>query len=51
MKSEPAHQDVSRIDTAQRVFLQQGNLGLRPPLTWKIYGDPYTIADTDKRSP
>ena len=51
MKSEPAHQDVSRIDTAQRVFLQQGNLGLRPPLTWKVYGDPYTIADTDKPGP
>jgi len=51
MKSEPAHQDVSRIDTAQRVFLQQGNLVLRPPLTWKVYGDPYTIADADKRGP
>jgi len=45
MKSEPAHQDVNRIDTAQRVFLQQGNLGLRPPLTWKVY------ADTDKPGP
>jgi len=45
MKSEPAHQDVSRIETAQRVFLQQGNLSLRPPLTWKIYGDSYTIAE------
>jgi len=43
MKSEPAHQDVSRIETAQRVFLQQGNLDLRPPLSWKVYGDSYTI--------
>jgi len=46
MKSEPAHQDVSRIETAQRVFLRQGNLGLRPPLSWKVYGDSYTIAAT-----
>ncbi|SDZ26208.1 Glycosyl hydrolase family 46 [Variovorax sp. YR634] len=46
MKSEPVHQDVSRIETAQRVFLRQGNLGLRPPLNWKVYGDSYTIATT-----
>lgn len=45
MKSEPAHQDVSRIETAQRVFLKQGNLGLRPPLDWKVYGDSYTVAN------
>jgi len=44
MKSEPAHQDVSRIETAQRVFLREGNLSLRLPLSWKIYGDSYTIA-------
>lgn len=43
MKSEPAHEDVSRIETAQRVFLQEGNLDLRPPLSWKVYGDSYTI--------
>lgn len=43
MKSEPAHQDVSRIETAQRVFLQEGNLDLRPPLHWKVYGDAYSI--------
>lgn len=43
MKSEPAHEDVSRIETAQRVFLRQRNLELRPPLHWMVYGDPYTI--------
>lgn len=43
MKSEAAHQDVSRIETAQRVFLQAGNMELRPPLHWKVYGDPYSI--------
>jgi len=51
MTTEPAHQDVSRIETAQRVFLQQSNLGLRPPLIWKVYGDPYAIADIDNRDP
>jgi chitosanase len=43
MKNETAHEDVSRIETAQRVFLQQGNLALRPPLSWMVYGDAYSI--------
>jgi len=43
MKSEAAHKDVSRIETAQRVFLQAGNMELLPPLHWKIYGDSYSI--------
>lgn len=43
MKSEEAHSDTSRVDTAQRVFLKNGNLDLDPPLTWKVYGDSYTI--------
>ncbi len=43
MKQEVAHQDTSRIDTEQRVFLRAGNLGLNKPLTWKTYGDSYTI--------
>ncbi|WP_312888694.1 chitosanase [Nonomuraea rhodomycinica] len=43
MKAEEAHEDTSRIDTAQRVFLRKGNLDLDPPLTWKVYGDSYTI--------
>jgi chitosanase len=43
MKAEEAHSDTSRVDTEQRVFLRNGNLDLNPPLTWKVYGDPYTI--------
>ncbi|MGC9668375.1 chitosanase [Planosporangium sp. 12N6] len=44
MKHEEAHADTSRVDTAQRVFVKNGNLDLNPPLSWKVYGDPYTIA-------
>jgi chitosanase len=43
MKTDPAHQDTSRVDTEQRVFLSNGNLDLNPPLHWKVYGDPYSI--------
>ncbi|TGB02624.1 chitosanase [Streptomyces sp. MZ04] len=43
MKQEEAHEDTSRVDTAQRVFLQKGNVNLDPPLEWKVYGDPYRI--------
>ncbi|MGW7575723.1 chitosanase [Streptomyces sp. NPDC054765] len=43
MKQEEAHSDTSRIDTAQRVFLKNGNLDLHTPLDWKVYGDSYHI--------
>lgn len=43
MKQEEAHEDTSRVDTAQRVFLNNGNLNLNTPLEWKVYGDPYRI--------
>ncbi|MEW2253460.1 chitosanase [Streptomyces sp. NPDC058733] len=43
MQQEEAHSDTSRVDTAQRVFLRQGNLNLDPPLDWKVYGDSYHI--------
>jgi chitosanase len=43
MHEEAAHDDTSRIDTAQRVFLKAGNLDLRPPLVWHVYGDRYAI--------
>lgn len=43
MKHEDAHSDTSRVDTAQRVFLRNGNLALDPPLKWKVYGDSYSI--------
>ncbi|MFF3486204.1 chitosanase [Streptomyces sp. NPDC002701] len=35
--------DTSRVDTAQRRFLYDGNLDLHLPLTWKVYGQPYEI--------
>ncbi|MGW1590341.1 chitosanase [Streptomyces sp. NPDC002386] len=43
MKQEEAHSDTSRVDTAQRVFLRNGNLDLNTPLDWKVYGDSYHI--------
>ena len=43
MKKEAAHEDTSRVDTAQRVFLNEGNLRLNTPLTWHVYGDRYHI--------
>jgi chitosanase len=43
MKQEAAHSDVSRVETAQRLFVAQGNLDLDPPLKWKVYGDSYEI--------
>jgi chitosanase len=44
MRTEEAHSDTSRVDTAQRVFLRNSNLDLNPPLTWKVYGDRFTIS-------
>ena len=43
MLQEAAHDDTSRVDTEQRVFLNGGNLDLNAPLSWKTYGDSYTI--------
>jgi chitosanase len=43
MKTEEAHSDTSRVDTAQRVFLNNGNLDLNTPLSWKVYGDSFSI--------
>jgi chitosanase len=43
MRTEEAHEDTSRIDTAQRRFLRERNFGLRPPLTWHVYGDRFHI--------
>ncbi|MFC8824683.1 chitosanase [Streptomyces sp. NPDC057137] len=43
MRREPSHSDTSRVETAQRVFLDAGNLDLEPPLKWKVYGDSYRI--------
>ncbi|WP_263164675.1 chitosanase [Streptomyces sp. SCSIO ZS0520] len=43
MKQEEAHSDTSRVDTAQRRFLDAGNLALNTPLDWQVYGDSYHI--------
>ncbi|MEU5168366.1 chitosanase [Streptomyces mutomycini] len=43
MKREEAHSDTSRVDTAQRVFLREGNMDLDPPLDWQVYGDSFHI--------
>jgi chitosanase len=43
MRTEEAHRDTSRVDTAQRVFLKYRNLDLNTPLTWSVYGDKFTI--------
>ena len=43
MRTEEAHSDTSRVDTAQRAFLAAGNLDLNVPLRWKVYGDSYSL--------
>ncbi|MHA5048614.1 chitosanase [Streptomyces sp. SD15] len=43
MKSKNAHRDTTRIDTAQRKFLREGNFNLDTPLEWKVYGDTYKL--------
>jgi chitosanase len=44
MRTEEAHSDTTRVDTAQRVFLRASNLDLNAPLNWRVYGDRYSIA-------
>ncbi|GAA2613761.1 chitosanase [Paractinoplanes durhamensis] len=44
MRTEEAHRDTTRVDTAQRLFLQRSNLDLAGPLSWRVYGDSYQIA-------
>lgn len=44
MKSKKNQHDTSRIDTTQREFLYDGNLALKPPLTWKMYGETFHVA-------
>ncbi|AXG81347.1 chitosanase [Streptomyces paludis] len=42
-KSVVSQRDSSRIDTAQRIFLRDGNTALEPPLTWQMYGETFRI--------
>lgn len=41
MKKEEVHSDMSRIEKAQLVFLKSGNLDLKGPLSWSVYGDQF----------
>jgi chitosanase len=43
MKTRDADIDTSRVDTAQRRFLDEGNLDLRTPLEWQVYGETYRV--------
>ena len=43
MKTRKADLDTSRVDTAQRRFLNDGNLDLSTPLTWQVYGETYKV--------
>lgn len=43
MRKEQSHTDTTRIDTAQRKFLHDGNLRLKTPLTFSVYSDRYMI--------
>ncbi|PUA83142.1 chitosanase [Nocardioides currus] len=45
MQKEAAHENVDRVELAQRRFLREGNLGLVPPLRWSVYGDAYEILE------
>lgn len=47
MRREQAHQDITRITTTQRVFLDAGNLRLRLPLRWRVYGDRYHLTQAE----
>lgn len=43
MRTEAAHEDTSRVDTAQRMFLKSRNFDLKRPLRWHVYGDAYVL--------
>jgi chitosanase len=43
MRTEAAHSDTSRVDTAQRALLRDGNLDLATPFSWQVYGDRYSL--------
>ncbi|CAM5494022.1 hypothetical protein SGLAM104S_02316 [Streptomyces glaucescens] len=43
MRAKKATADTSRVDTAQRRWLNAGNLGLNTPLEWAMYGETYKV--------
>ncbi|GAA3486714.1 MULTISPECIES: chitosanase [Streptomyces] len=45
LRTKKTLNDTSRIDTAQRVFLKDGNMDLKLPLKWKMYGEEFSITN------
>lgn len=43
IRARKVQRDTTRIDTAQRAFLRDGNLELRTPLVWQVYGETFRI--------
>ncbi|MER5180775.1 chitosanase [Streptomyces sp. NPDC002896] len=43
MRYKKPDRDTSRIDTAQRRFLYDGNLDLHTPLVWQVYGETFRV--------
>lgn len=43
MRTEEAHSDTTRVSTAQRRFLDEGNFDLNTPLYWSVYGDAFSL--------
>lgn len=43
MKAEQGHWDVTRIDTEQLRWVQEKNFTLSLPLSWSVYGEPYSL--------
>ncbi|MGI5442668.1 chitosanase [Streptomyces shenzhenensis] len=43
MRAKRPGVDTTRIDTAQREFLYDGNMELRRPLRWRVYGELYEV--------
>lgn len=43
MRTRKPDIDTTRIDTAQRRFLYNGNLDLKTPLTWQVYGETFQV--------
>lgn len=43
MRAKRQDIDTSRVDTAQRRFLKDGNMKLDTPLVWEMYGDTYKL--------
>ncbi|MET9453790.1 chitosanase [Streptomyces canus] len=43
MRTRDADIDTTRVDTAQRRFLNDGNLDLRTPLEWQVYGETFRV--------